>query len=201
MPQISHISSIVKVNATLKRRSIAFSLKKPGGAFSPTNEKHGLFVGIGGIVKAPETAIPPSGRRGDAFSLTNFYPQRRPQMAHLTKEDRDRLERYLGKGLSFRTIAESLDKNSSTISREIRNHRILSGKTSENNVLNNCRHRFECKIGGLCQKLPTGCNGKCSKCRLVSCNELCRKFSLEECPRLVNAPYVCNGCRHERQCA
>lgn len=25
-------------------------------------------------------------------------------------------------------------------------------------------------------------------------------FSPEKCPRLVNAPYVCNGCRRERQC-
>lgn len=121
-------------------------------------------------------------------------------MAHLTEEDRNRLERYLGKALSFRTIAESLGKNSSTISREIRNHRISSRKTTELCVLNNCRHRFECKIENLCQKLPISCSGKCSKCRMVSCNELCRKFSLEECPRLVNAPYVCNGCRHERQC-
>ena len=121
-------------------------------------------------------------------------------MAHLTEEERNRLERHLWKALSFRTIAESLGKNSSTISREIRNHRISSRKTAEPCVLNNCRHRFECKVERLCQKLPTSCNGKCSKCRLISCNELCRKFSLEECPRLVNAPYVCNGCRRERQC-
>ena len=121
-------------------------------------------------------------------------------MAHLTAEDRDRLERYLGKALSFHIIAESLGKNSSTISREVRNHRISSRKTTEPCVLNNCRHRFECIIEGLCQKLPISCNGKCGKCRLVSSNELCRKFSLEECPRLVNATYVCNGCRHERQC-
>ena len=31
-------------------------------------------------------------KSGDAFGLTIFYPQRKPQMAHLTKEDRDRLE-------------------------------------------------------------------------------------------------------------
>ena len=43
---------IVKVNATLKSVSIAFSLTKPGDAFSFTNEKHGLFVGIEGIIKA-----------------------------------------------------------------------------------------------------------------------------------------------------
>ena len=121
-------------------------------------------------------------------------------MAHLNEEDRNRLERYLGKDLSFRSIAESLGKNPSTISREIRNHRISSRKVSESCVLNDCQERSTCKIKGLCRKLPAGCKGKCSECRLVSCNELCRMFTAEECPRLVGVPYVCNGCRRERQC-
>lgn len=62
-------------------------------------------------------------------------------MAHLTEEDRNRLEHYLGKDLSFRNIAESMGMNPGTISREIRNHRISSLKINEPCVLNNCRHR------------------------------------------------------------
>ena len=61
---------IVKVNATVKRGRIAFSLTKRGGAFSLTNGKHGLFVGVEGIFKA-NWATPPAGG-GVAFSLTNF---------------------------------------------------------------------------------------------------------------------------------
>ncbi len=121
-------------------------------------------------------------------------------MPHLKEEERNRLERYLNKDLSFRSIAESIGKNPSTISREVQKRRISSRKMSESCVLNNCQHRFECKIEGLCKKFQTSCNGKCCTCRQVSCNELCRMFSAEECPRLVNAPYVCNGCRRERQC-
>ena len=122
-------------------------------------------------------------------------------MAHLTEEERNRLERYLGKDLSFRNIAESMGKNPSTISREVLKHRIQSRKTAESIILNNCLARSKCKITGLCRKQPLGCRGKCSECQLHSCNEICRMFSAEECPRLVNAPYVCNGCRHERQCS
>ena len=121
-------------------------------------------------------------------------------MPHLTEEERNRLERYLNKDLSFRSIAESMGKDPSTISREVRKHRIPSRKTSESCVLNNCRHRFECNIDGLCRKLQTRCKCKCSACQLHSCNELCHMFSAEVCPRLVNAPYVCNGCHRERQC-
>ena len=122
-------------------------------------------------------------------------------MPHLTEEERNRLERYLNKDLSFRSIAESIGKNPSTISREVQKHRISSRKTSGSCVLNNCQHRFKCKIEGLCKKFQTSCSGKCCTCRQVSCNELCRMFSTEKCPRLVNAPYVCNGCRRERQCS
>ncbi len=49
-------------------------------------------------------------------------------MAHLNEEDRNRLERYLGKDLSFRSIAESLGKNPSTISREIGASGIFVGR-------------------------------------------------------------------------
>ena len=122
-------------------------------------------------------------------------------MAHLTDEERSRLERYLGKELSFRDIAENMGKAPSTISREVLKHRIQSRKTAESVILNNCNERATCKISALCRKQPLGCRGKCSECQLHSCNELCRMFSAEECPRLVNAPYVCNGCRHERQCS
>ena len=64
--------TIVKVNATLKRVSVAFSLTKTGGAFSLTNEKHGLFVGIEDIVKAPGTAIPPPAGGGMRLVLQTF---------------------------------------------------------------------------------------------------------------------------------
>ena len=46
----THPWTIVKVNATVKRGGVAFSLTKRGGAFSLTNEKHGLFAGIEGIL-------------------------------------------------------------------------------------------------------------------------------------------------------
>ena len=90
-------------------------------------------------------------------------------MPHLKEEEeRNRLERYLNKDLSFRSIAESIGKNPSTISREVQKRRISSRKTSESCVLNNCQHRFECKIEGLCKKFQTSCNGKCCTYRSSS---------------------------------
>ena len=65
--------AIVKVNATVKRGHVAFSLTKRGVAFSLTNGKHELFVGVEGIFKANWAT--PSSWRGVAFSLTNIYFQ------------------------------------------------------------------------------------------------------------------------------
>ena len=52
--------TIVKVNATVKRGHVAFSLTKRGVAFSLTNGRHGLFVGVEDIFKA-NWATPPAG--------------------------------------------------------------------------------------------------------------------------------------------
>lgn len=52
--------TIVKVKATVKRGRVAFSFTKRGVAFSLTNGKHGLFVGVEGIFKA-NWAPPPAG--------------------------------------------------------------------------------------------------------------------------------------------
>ena len=56
--------TIVKVNATVKRRHIAFSL---------TNGRHGLFVGVEGIFKANWSAPPAGGAL--RLVLQTFYPQ------------------------------------------------------------------------------------------------------------------------------
>ena len=53
--------TIVKVNTTVKWGGIAFSLTKRGIAFSLTNGRHGLFVGVEDILKAFRTTPPAGG--------------------------------------------------------------------------------------------------------------------------------------------
>jgi hypothetical protein len=65
--------TIVKVNATVKRGGVAFSLTKRGVAFSLTSGKHGLFVGVEGIFKV-NWATPPAGGVL-RLVLQTFYPQ------------------------------------------------------------------------------------------------------------------------------
>lgn len=122
---------------------------------------------------------------------------------HLTKEDRAFIEKSLNEGTSFRTIAKYLCKDPSTISNEIKLHRVASSHLNCADALNHynfCVHRFSCKRRNVCRKLSAICQGLCRKCRI--CNSTCEYFEREYCRHTAKAPYVCNGCpKYLKQCA
>ena len=68
---------------------------------------------------------------------------------HLTKADRLYIENALNDGQSFKDIARYLCKDPSTISKEVRAHRLSDyypGKGLFLNAKNFCVHRFHCGI-------------------------------------------------------
>ncbi len=113
---------------------------------------------------------------------------------HLTKADRLYIENALNDGQSFKDIARYLCKDPSTISKEVRAHRLSDyypGKGLFLNAKNFCVHRFHCKKTNVCEKIVV-CGIKCTSC--PSCNQHCKDFERERCLKLDHAPYVCNGC-------
>lgn len=113
---------------------------------------------------------------------------------HLTAADRLYIERALNDGISFKEIARCLCKDPSTISREVRAHRLSDfypGRGLFLNAKNFCIHRFYCQKKNVCEKIIL-CDIKCTSC--PSCNQHCKDFVRERCDRLDRAPYVCNGC-------
>ena len=66
---------------------------------------------------------------------------------HLTLEDRKYIEKSLNAGCSFKDIARYLCKDPTTISKEIRLHRLSDWyhKGCFNNAHNFCVHRYHCK--------------------------------------------------------
>ena len=112
---------------------------------------------------------------------------------HLTLNDRIYIENELAKGTSFKDIAAFLCKDPTTISKEVRAHRISDWyhKGTFYNSKNFCIHRYHCKKTNACGKILL-CNIKCTSC--PTCNQTCRDFEKERCKRLDKAPYVCNGC-------
>lgn len=112
---------------------------------------------------------------------------------HLCLEDRIYIEDKLNEGASFKEIAKYLCKDPTTISKEVKKHRLSDWyhKGTFYNAKNFCVHRYHCKKTNACGKIVL-CGVKCASC--PTCNQTCRDFEKERCNRLDKAPYVCNGC-------
>ena len=112
---------------------------------------------------------------------------------HLSLEDRKYIERSLNNGSTFKDIARLLCKDPTTISKEVKLHRVSDWyhKGSFLNAHNFCIHRYHCRKTNVCRKIIL-CNIKCTSC--PTCNQTCPDFVKEQCNRLDKAPYVCNGC-------
>ena len=74
-------------------------------------------------------------------------------MSHFTLQDRITIQSELSHRSPFHSIALLLSKSPSTISREIRNHLLVRDRSSYPQVrmMNDCVHRFECRLRCVCQ--------------------------------------------------
>lgn len=112
---------------------------------------------------------------------------------HLTLNDRIYIENELNKGTTFKDIARFLCKDPTTVSQEVKAHRLSDWyhKGTFYNAHNFCVHRYHCKKTNACGKIIL-CGIKCAS--YPTCNQTCKDFEKELCCRLKKAPYVCNGC-------
>lgn len=122
--------------------------------------------------------------------MSKYIPE---NQKHLTLEDRIYIENELNRGTTFKDIAKFLCKDPTTISKEVKAHRISDWyhKGTFYNAKNFCVHRYHCRKTNACGKIIL-CGMKCSSC--PTCNQTCRDFEKERCSHLDKAPYVCNGC-------
>ena len=89
------------------------------------------------------------------------------------------------KHLSFKKIGIIIEKDCTTISKEIKNHVIFKNIGAVGRPFFDCIYRYNCphKIKG------TKCNQK-----------LCNHYKKETCAKLKKTPYVCNGCAKRNSC-
>ncbi len=78
---------------------------------------------------------------------------------HMSLEDRCKIEKCLNNNLSFKSIANEIGKNCTTISREIKNHYTILNKGAYGRRFNDYLNRGTCP---LLKKPPYVCNG-CDK--------------------------------------
>lgn len=102
----------------------------------------------------------------------------------------------LEKGASFKAIGLELNKDCTTISKEIRNHRVYEKTGAAGRAFNACLNRQGCNYRRLCADCKS--NRYCWSCKF--CNRVCPGFQMETCRRLARAPYTCNGCSDRNRC-
>lgn len=120
-----------------------------------------------------------------------------PKNKHLTDEERIMIENWLKGRISIKQIALSLNKSTSTISREIRKHAQDKDKYAPYRPHNRCTKQRDCQKRYLCANNPS-CTRKCSNCS--QCNKICDDYEEQICTKLFEPPYVCNGCIEESRC-
>lgn len=101
---------------------------------------------------------------------------------HLSYDNRLEIEKQLKEGNSFKEIANSIEKNCTTISREIKNHYVIENTGAYGRSFNNCIFRTTCPNRQNCS--PTECS----------------EYHKENCKLLEKPPYVCNGCKNRNKC-
>jgi len=116
---------------------------------------------------------------------------------HLTLDERATIEVSLKQGASFTEIGRTLEKDPSTISKEVKNHRHTVRKDS----FNPCANRTNCSHFGMaCKPCKHPYKGSCKGCPYRNCYEHCPDFIELICHKLNKSPYVCNGCDIRMRC-
>ena len=119
---------------------------------------------------------------------------------HMTQDNRVTIEKGLDTGTSLRKIADSIGKDPSTVSKEIKKHRTLYAHNTFNEPSNKCALFRNCRIKQLCIGSMPSCKKMCYTCS--RCNRICPDFVPRSyhCERLDKAPFVCNGCSQKNRC-
>ena len=118
----------------------------------------------------------------------------------MSQDNRVTIEKGLDAGTSLRKIAESIEKDPSTISKEVKKHRIFYVHNTFNEPSNKCALVRDCKRKQLCGDLRPSCKKLCHTC--PHCNRICPDFTPRSyhCDLLDKAPFVCNGCHKKSHC-
>jgi IS30 family transposase len=104
---------------------------------------------------------------------------------HLTFDDRLEIESGLKDGLSFKKIGNKINKDATTISKEVRNHYQVKNSGATGKPFFDCKFGYNCEYRGIGEKCPF---------------DKCNHYQKEICLKLSKPPYVCNGCKKKSRC-
>lgn len=119
---------------------------------------------------------------------------------HLNLEARILIETLLNEQNSFKSIARHLNKDCTTISKEVKAHVYFDKAGAYGRAFNDCRLAFlhQCSAQKVCHHCSGSANRFCWTCG--KCNSSCISYEKYLCPALSKPPYVCNGCQQRSKC-
>lgn len=119
--------------------------------------------------------------------------------AYLTYRQRLEIEASLKENREFSEIAKHIEKDRTTVAKEIKKNSKVEKTGSSRHYYNSCIYRMNCKKKNICEE---ECTRKSAYfCRLCThCNTRCNDFVEEVCTILRKPPYVCNGCLKKEKC-
>lgn len=125
---------------------------------------------------------------------------------HLNHSDRIVIERGLANNESFRTIAAKIEKDPSTISKEVRLHSYYVERPQNTFAPIPCVHNYNpsnpkaniCKMKHGCG--DNDCEHNCVVCRKDKCANICEYYEPRTCEKLLKPPYICNSCSKYVNC-
>ena len=119
---------------------------------------------------------------------------------HLTLSDRINIEKGLNSSDSFAEIARVIQKDPTTVSKEVRRNARIREHKGYGNIpceANRDKHN-PCGMMHICGDRK--CTLICRMCRKFRCSDICETYRPQQCSKLLKAPYVCNGCGKKVNC-
>lgn len=113
---------------------------------------------------------------------------------HMTLSDRIVIEQGLREGKSFKDIASIIQKDATTVSKEIR--RAVNSDDCETDPVD-CFYVDTCRETHFC---ISDCTSFCKYCSAVDCTQSCNRWKPKHCDKLKKSPYVCNACPDQIRC-
>lgn len=134
------------------------------------------------------------------------YTESNTYQKHFNLDDRIKIQKIISENrdeqgkltLLLKDIGNMMEKDPSTISKEVKLHRIYQerkGNFSASLYNSICAHFKSCKKRGMCS-IP--CSRYCKNC--MKCSDSCKEYQEYICPNLKRFPWVCNGCPLLRKC-
>lgn len=114
---------------------------------------------------------------------------------HFNLSKRQTLENLLNKKVTAVVIASTLMLHPTSISREIKRHRLLVEPSMKQSFCSSCSNHWSCTLHFRCGRRT--CQHRCDGCKALTS---CDAYLPFHCQVLDRYPYVCNGCSRELKC-